>query len=103
MFFIHLVWTTGFREPIILPSFEEQLYDFIRKDFKKFDSNILAINRMSVKGSSSFWINQQKFIPKKFARPGGYCALSIEYNNYGHVGILLIIKIINIFHFITTT
>lgn len=104
--FIHSVLTTRFREPLILPSFEEQLYDFIRKDFKKFDSNVLAINEMPdhihilywlhqshaiadvikhVKGSSSFWVNHESLSSKKFAWQGGYSALSIQYNNYDHV------------------
>lgn len=104
--FIHSVWTTRFREPLILPSFEEKLYEFIKEDFKKFDSNVLAINGMPdhihilywlhqshsiasvikhVKGASSFWINQQKFMNAKFAWQGGFSALSIQYNGYERV------------------
>ncbi len=104
--FIHSLWTKKFREPLILPSFEEKLYAFIKEDFKKCDSNVLAINGMPnhihilywlhqshsiasvikhVKGASSFWINQQKFMDTKFAWEGGFSALSIQYNDYERV------------------
>ncbi len=38
-----------------------------------------------IKGASSFWINEQKFLSEKFAWQGGYSALSIQYNNYEKV------------------
>lgn len=97
---IHLIFGTKEREPLIYESFEKKLFEHVKQlienDFKSF---VAAINGTSdhihililqnqnysiadiaknVKGNSSHWINQNGFINSRFAWQTGYGAFSVS-------------------------
>jgi REP element-mobilizing transposase RayT len=97
---IHLIFGTKERIPLIDESFEKLLYDRINNKLKtEYNSLVYAINGTkdhihilflqdsnfalaelvkNIKGESSHWINQNNFIDKKFAWQSGYGAFSIS-------------------------
>ena len=97
---IHLIFGTKERFPLINQSFEQQLYNHIRNLLEKdFGCNVDIINGTSehihisflqnqnyslaeivknIKGNSSHWINQSKFLKAKFAWQTGYGAFSVS-------------------------
>lgn len=85
---IHAVWATKERLPIIKPAIEHHLYSFIANQLHELGCPVRIINGMpdhihclfllspqksiadvvkQTKGSSSHFINQQNFIAQKFA------------------------------------
>jgi len=97
---IHLIFGTKERFPLINQTFEKQLYNRIRNLLEKdFDRNVDIINGTAdhihisflqnqnyslaeivknIKGNSSHWINQSKFLKAKFAWQTGYGAFSVS-------------------------
>ena len=96
---VHLVWTTKDREPSLSKEIRKILFDHIRKNARtkgiyldfingylehvhclislKSGQNIDKI-MMLLKGESSFWINRQKIIQKKFELQDEYFAVSVS-------------------------
>jgi len=97
---IHLIFGTKERTPLIDEKFEKLLYIRINDKLKtEYNSLVYAINGTkdhihilflqnsnfslsdivkNIKGESSHWINQNNFIDKKFAWQSGYGAFSIS-------------------------
>jgi len=96
---IHAIWSTKERQPIILPSIENNVFDYMRIQFNELNCPARTINGMpdhvhclflldpriavaniikQVKGSSSHWINEQNLIREKFAWQTGYAAYSVS-------------------------
>jgi len=97
---IHGIFSTKNREPLIKPEFETELYDHIKEKLENdFECKVRIINGMSehvhllfllstkfsietifknLKGESSHWINQSNFKKQKFAWQTGYGAFSIS-------------------------
>lgn len=96
---IHAVWATKDRAPLIHPSIEQNVLKFIEQQLQQQGCKIEVINGMSdhvhclfllnrqksiaevikqIKGSSSHFINQNNFIPLKFAWQTGYGAFSVS-------------------------
>ncbi len=96
---IHAIWSTKDRLPLITSNIEQKLYDYIRKQFIELGCTVSIINGMpdhihclvlfnpkksiaevikQVKGSSSHFINEQDLIPDKFAWQTGYAAFSVS-------------------------
>ncbi|MBM4159357.1 MAG: IS200/IS605 family transposase [Ignavibacteria bacterium] len=97
---IHLVFSTKDREPMILESFEKQLHNHIKtKLIEEFECYFEEINGTkdhihmlfqispnfslqniikNIKGESSHWINQKNFLKRKFLWQTGYSAFSIS-------------------------
>ena len=96
---IHAVWSTKDVQPLIKSSFSNDLYEHFQKQFYEMKCYSDVINgipnhihilfRLShnksiaevikaVKGESSRWINQQKFLVAKFAWQVGYAAFSVS-------------------------
>jgi putative transposase len=94
---IQTVFTVQNRECIILNSWKEELYRYIIGIVKSNNHKLLSINGMpdhihilfglrpsqsiadlmqDVKGSSSKWINDKKFVQGKFSWQEGYAAFS---------------------------
>lgn len=96
---IHLqfVFAVKFRDGLIHASFKEELYQYISGIIKAQNHKLLAINGMpdhihiligmrptqsisdlmqDIKGSSSKWINEKKFLKVKFEWQEGYGAFS---------------------------
>ncbi|MDD5363582.1 MAG: IS200/IS605 family transposase [Ignavibacteria bacterium] len=104
---IHLLFSTKDRQPLIDSNIEERLYNHIeRKLITEYDCVVESINGYNdhihillslsekhslenvvknIKGESSHWINQNNLLKKKFCWQSGYCAFSISINKVGIV------------------
>ena len=96
---IHAIWATKERQPLIKPEIERTLYEFLSNQLKELGCRVRIINGMSehihcfflqnpnkpitdiikqLKGSSSHYINQQNLTADKFAWQTGYAAYSVS-------------------------
>jgi REP element-mobilizing transposase RayT len=96
---IHGIWSTKERLPLITAGIETTLHQFINGQLQELDCPAYAINGMAdhihclfqlnpqksladiikqIKGSSSHHINQQNLLPGKFAWQTGYAAYSVS-------------------------
>jgi putative transposase len=96
---VHLVWTTKNREPLLSADIRKQLFDHIRKNAAEKGIYIDFINGyiehvhclislgsgqnidkilMLLKGESSNWINKNKIFRRKFAWQDEYFAVSVS-------------------------
>ena len=104
--YIHYIWSTKKREPLITPELKPLLLKHIKENSLKKDIFITAINCVSdhihllvslskeqtiaktamlIKGESSFWINKQNLTKFKFEWQAEYIALSVQYNSIQQV------------------
>jgi len=96
---VHLVFATKNREPLLKKEFRYDLHKHIAENCKEKgvflksingytdhihclislgkDQNIAKVTQL-IKGESSFWINQNKFTPAKFSWQDDYFAVSIS-------------------------
>lgn len=95
--YIHLIFAVKGRENLIHKPWKDELYKYITGIVKNNGHKLIAINGMpdhvhiliglkpiqsisdlmqNVKGSSSKWINEKKFIPGRFNWQEGYGAFS---------------------------
>lgn len=105
---IHLqfVFAVKYRNGLIHASFKEELYKYISGIIKENNHKLLAINGMpdhlhifigmrpsqsisdllqDIKGSSSKWINEKKFLKVKFEWQEGYGAFSYSKSHVNNV------------------
>ena len=96
---IHAIWATKERMPLIHNSVEQKLYQFIAGQLREQGCPVRIINGMpdhihalfllspqksiaeiikQIKGSSSHFINQNNLIEDKFAWQTGYAAYSVS-------------------------
>ncbi|MDR9415586.1 MAG: IS200/IS605 family transposase [Gracilimonas sp.] len=96
---VHAIWSTKKRQPLIRSEIEEKVYDYMRNQFKEIGCPVRIINGMpdhvhslfllnpkktlteiikQVKGSTSHWINQQDLIPEKFSWQVGSASYSVS-------------------------
>lgn len=97
---IHLIFSTKDRKPIIADSFKNHLYNHIKsKLINEYESFVEIINgtqdhihillkqsqnhslkeiTQNIKGESSHWINENNFIDEKFSWQTGYAAFSLS-------------------------
>ena len=96
---IHAIWATKERVPLIVSKIEQQVYKFMRSQFLESGCPVCIINGMpdhvhclfllnpqkaiadivkQVKGSTSHFINEQDLIKEKFAWQTGYAAYSVS-------------------------
>ena len=96
---IHAIWSTKERCPLIIPSTEKKVYDLMNNEFIDAGCPVRIINGMpdhvhslfllnpnkavvdvikQVKGSCSHEINKQNIIKEKFAWQTGYAAYSVS-------------------------
>jgi putative transposase len=94
---IQFVFAVKYRDGLILPSFQKELYQYISGIIKHHNHKLVAINGMpdhvhifigmrptqsisdlmqDIKGSSSKWINEKQFLKVKFEWQEGYGAFS---------------------------
>jgi putative transposase len=95
--YIQFVFAVKYREGMIDVSFKEELYHYISGIVHNNNHKLIAINGMpdhihifigmkptqsisdlmqDIKGSSSKWINEKKFLKSRFEWQGGYGAFS---------------------------
>lgn len=103
---IHAVFAVKFREGLINIKWKDELYKYITGVLQHNKHKLLAINGMpdhvhilfgmkpaqslsdlmqDIKGSSSKWINEKKFIPHKFEWQQGYGAFSYSRSHISNV------------------
>jgi len=96
---IHAIWATKERQPLIHRSVEAKIFGFMTEQFKEIGCPVTIINGMDdhvhclfllnaqksiadvikqVKGSSSHWINEQQIITDRFSWQTGYAAYSVS-------------------------
>lgn len=96
---IHTIWSTKERVPLIHASVENEISQFIAEQLHEQGCPVRIINGMpdhihclfllspkksiaevikQIKGSSSHFINQNNLIPEKFAWQTGYAAYSVS-------------------------
>lgn len=96
---IHLVFSTKNREPLLKDSFRYELFRHIAANCSEKDIFLRSINghvdhvhclislnkdqsiskvSQLIKGESSFWLNQQNFIPEKVSWQDDYFAVSVS-------------------------
>lgn len=100
---IHAIFGTKNRDPLIRPEFEEHLLQHMKEHLEKdFTCPVRVINctldhvhilflldpsyavkdiLKNIKGESSHWINQKNLIKSKFAWQTGYGAFSVSESN----------------------
>ena len=96
---VHIIWSTKKRKPLIRPQVENKVHEYIRNQYKNIGCPVRIINGMpdhvhslillnpkkaltevvkQVKGGSSHWINQNDLIPEKFSWQVGYASYSVS-------------------------
>jgi REP element-mobilizing transposase RayT len=96
---IHAIWSTKGRIPLISSSIEQKVYPFISEQLREKGCPARLINGMpdhihclfllnsqksiselikQIKGSSSHWINQNNLISEKFAWQTGFASYSVS-------------------------
>lgn len=96
---IHAIWATKERAPLILQSVEQKVYQFISNELREQGCPVRIINGMpdhihclfllnpqksiaeiikQIKGSSSHFINQSNLIVDKFSWQTGYASYSVS-------------------------
>jgi len=96
---IHAIWATKERIPLIDFSIENKLYQYISEQLRELGCPVRIINGMpdhihclfllnpqksisevikQIKGSSSYYMNQNDIIPEKFGWQTGYAAYSVS-------------------------
>ena len=95
---VHLIWSTKHRAPVIESHIQNIIYDFIKKEFIKQGCHVSIINgkpdhihcliamnaiksiseiMKQIKGSSTYYINQNKLTKEKFSWQTGYSVYSV--------------------------
>lgn len=103
---VQFVFAVKYRNGLIHSSFKEELYQYIAGIIKKNNHKLLAINGVEdhihifigmrptqsisdllqdIKGSSSKWINEKKFLKVKFEWQEGYGAFSYSKSHVANV------------------
>ncbi len=96
---IHAIWTTKERSPLIHTNIEHQIHQLISEQLRESGCPVRIVNGMpdhvhslfllnpnksiaevikQIKGSSSHHINQNDLIPEKFSWQTGYAAYSVS-------------------------
>ena len=96
---IHLIWATKNRQPLISKELRPKLFAHIRENARKKGIHLDSINGVAdhvhalialkadqliakvaqlLKGESSHWVNDQKLTPHKFEWQDEYIALSVS-------------------------
>ena len=104
--YLHIVWSTKDRKPLITKELKPLLLNHIIENTKTKNIFIDTLNcvndhvhvlislgieqtvskiLMLIKGESSFWINKQKLIPHKFEWQDEYFAASVGYSSIENV------------------
>jgi len=103
---VHAVWATKDREPLIRDNSEHLIHQFMTAEFGAIGCPVRIINGMpdhvhclfllhaqktmsdvikQIKGSSAHYINQHNIIPEKFSWQPGYAAFSVCDSNLERV------------------
>ncbi|GAB3881734.1 IS200/IS605 family transposase [Spirosoma agri] len=97
--YVHLIWTTKYREPVLFPAARYALFAHIREEAVKNNIDIRIINGVAdhvhclvalrstqsiadvgkrIKGESARWLNQSNKLEGLFVWQDGYGAISVS-------------------------
>ena len=97
--YVHLIWTTKRREPLLTPTTRYALFDHLRREALGKEINLRIVNGVAdhvhglvslkstqavasvvkeLKGESSRWLNQQGWFDGPFVWQDGYGAISVS-------------------------
>jgi putative transposase len=103
---VHAVWSTKNRAPLIHQQMEQQLFDFLKEELKKMGCMVSIVNGMpdhvhclfginsqksitdiikQMKGSSSNYVNSNNLIPEKFIWQRGFGVFGVSYSAVDNV------------------
>ena len=103
---IHGIWGTKYRAPLVHESFEQKAYDFIATQLREQGCPVRIINGMpdhihclfllsrqksiadvmkQINGSSSHFVNENNLISEHFAWQTGYAAFSVSESGVANV------------------
>ena len=98
---VHAVWSTKNRMPLIHQRMEQKLFDFLKEELKKSGCVVSIVNGMpdhvhclfginpqksitdiikQIKGSSSHYVNSNNLIPEKFIWQRGFGAFGVSHS-----------------------
>ncbi len=99
---VHAVWSTKNRIPLIHPKMEQKLFDFLKEELKKMGCMVRIVNVMpdhvhclfginpqisitdiiikQIKGSSSYFVNSNNLIPEKFIWQRGFGVFGVSHS-----------------------
>ena len=104
--YVHFVWATWNRLPLIEPAWENALYHEIHNEVHQLNAKVLALGGIEnhlhlllrftanhnvaglmkqIKGGSAFFINQNEFTTNHFKWQGGYAALTVSQWNLSRI------------------
>ena len=104
--YAQIVFTPRGRQSLILPTFEDELYRYITGIVQNKGQKMMAINGMpdhihifisfrptiaisdlvrDIKGNSAKFINEQKFLPRKFSWQEGFGCFTYSHSQIGSV------------------
>jgi len=104
--YLHIVFAVQNRISLIQPEWKDELYKYITGIIQNNDHKLIAINGIpnhlhialgykphqlipelmqDIKGNSSKWINEKKFVTGKFSWQGGYGAFSFSNSQIDNV------------------
>ena len=107
---IHAIWATKERQPLIQPSIEAKVHQYIDRQLREIGCPVRIINGMpdhihslfllspqksiaetikQIKGSSSHYINQNNITSGKFAWQTGYAAYSVSQSGLEKVSLYI--------------
>ena len=96
---LHVVFSTKNRQPLINPDLEKKLFEFLNTESDKLECRLKAINGMpdhihmlmrispkiaiaeiikQLKGASSYWVNHEDMTREKFSWQTGYGVFSVS-------------------------
>jgi len=103
---VHAVWATKNRRPMIHPKIERELFDFMKEELKKMGCMVSIVNGMpdhvhclfginpqksitdiikQIKGSSSYFVNKNNLIPEKFIWQRGFGVFGVSHSTVDNV------------------
>jgi putative transposase len=103
---VHAVWATKNRRPLIHPKIERELFDFMKEELKKMGCMVSIVNGMpdhvhclfginpqksitdiikQIKGSSSYFVNKNNLIPEKFIWQRGFGVFGVSHSTVDNV------------------
>ena len=103
---VHAVWATKNRRPLIHSNMEHKLFNFLKEELKKMGCMVSIVNGMpdhvhflfginpqisitdiikQIKGSSSFFVNKNKLISEKFIWQRGFGVFGVSHSSVDKV------------------
>jgi REP element-mobilizing transposase RayT len=103
---VHAVWSTKNRMPLIYPKMEQKLFEFLKDELKKMGCMVSIVNGMpdhvhclfginpqksitdiikQIKGSSSYFVNSNNLISEKFIWQRGFGVFGVSHSAVDNV------------------